>query len=304
RVRDRDGGMRPSVSSARGDTPMSPRLVCALAFVVLPACGSSGTDHSMLRLSLSAMQPLANGFHYEGWAIIMGQPLSTGKFNVDATGKLVTLAGASIASGEFDTSLDLSMASAIVVTIEPKGDTDALLSPPPSLAGTVAAGSAALSVGAAQALGSDFRAAAGQYILATPTNSVTTDEKSGVWFLDLSSGTPAAGLSLPALPLGWAYEGWAVIGGTPVSTGRFTSASGSDQAAPFSGPNPGPPFPGEDFVQAAPAGLSVAPAPDAAPAPFVLKPLVGMVPATGVDHKDYVLDNKAAGFPTGTATIP
>src|SRR5262249_33478934 len=114
-----------------------------------------------------------------------------------------------------------------------------------------------------------------------------------------------------------AYEGWAVIGGTPVSTGRFTSASGSDQAAPFSGPNPGPPFPGEDFLKAAPPGLSfptdlsgqtlvvtIEPDPDDAPAPFVLKPLVGTVPATGVDHKDYVLDNKAVGFPSGTATIP
>src|SRR5262249_35399362 len=145
----------------------------------------------------------------------------------------------------------------------------------------------------------------------------STDEKSGVWLLDLSTGSPAAGLSLPTLPAGWVYEGWAVIGGKPGSTGRFTSAAGRDQSAPDSGPTAGPPVPGEDFLQAAPSGLtfptdlsgqtiavSVEPDPDDAPTPFTLKPLLGMVPAAALDHKDYPLDNKASSFPTGTATIP
>ena len=62
-------------------------------------------------------------------------------------------------------------------------------------------------------------------------------------------------MSLPALPGGLHYEGWAVIDGVPVTTGRLTSPSGADEAAPFSGPNPGPPFPGEDFLGNAPIGL-------------------------------------------------
>lgn len=67
---------------------------------------------------------------------------------------------------------------------------------------------------------------------------------------------PTAGLTLATLPAGWKYEGWAVINGTPVSTGTFTSASAADDSAPFSGATAGPPFPGEDFLQNAPSGLT------------------------------------------------
>jgi len=89
-----------------------------------------------------------------------------------------------------------------------------------------------------------------------------------------------------------------------------------DLAAPYSGPQSAPPFPGEDFLRDAPAGLifpadirngkaviSVEPDPDDAPGPFTLKPLAEGIPATAKDHFTYDLSNKAVGFPTGTATI-
>jgi hypothetical protein len=134
--------------------------------------------------------------------------------------------------------------------------------------------------------------------------------------LDLTSGSPAVGLTLPALPAGWRYEGWAVAGGTPLTTGRFTAAMGADEAAPFSGTMDAPPFPGEDFLRNAPAGLtfptdlsggmvviSIEPDPDDTPGPFTLKPLRAAVAASAADHQTYNLENHAATFPTGTATI-
>ena len=109
------------------------------------------------------------------------------------------------------------------------------------------------------------------------------DYFNGIWFLDPAGG-PGASLTLPILPAGWAYEGWVVVGGAPVSTGTFTSVTGadSDMGGPAAGANPAPPFPGQDFVSPATdlrggvAVISVEPVPDNSPAPFTLKPLVDM----------------------------
>ncbi len=212
---------------------MAYKTLVALAAALAAACGSS--KPRTLHLSLAGVKPLANGFAYEGWAIIGGQPASTGRFNVDATGALVTTAGAPVAGGDFTTGLDLSMASAIVLTIEPAGKPPGPPSDTHFLAGPVASGAASLSVANAAALQNDFTGAKGKYVLAAPTDTGTGHQKSGVWFIDLTGGSPAAGLTLPALPAGWKYEGWAVIGGQPVTTGKFRSASGADEAAPYSG---------------------------------------------------------------------
>jgi hypothetical protein len=290
-----------------------------LAFAV--GCGDDDEStapqtRETLALSFEGLEALANDYHYEGWAIIDGSPVSTGKFNINAAGAIVDLSGATIADGEFDTGHDLSTASAIVLTIEPAGDTDAVPAETHVLAGSVANLSANLSVGDGAALGDDFSAATGDYILATPTNGADTNENSGIWFLDLSSGSPAQGLMLPALPAGWEYEGWVVIDGVPVTTGKFVDSAAEDESAPYSGPEAGPPFPGEDFLMNAPAGLtfptdiaagtaviSVEPDPDDDAAPYTLKPLVGAIPGDAVDHVTYELGNNSAGFPTGTAVI-
>ena len=101
-----------------------------------------------------------------------------------------------------------------------------------------------------------------------------------------------------------------------MTTGTFLASDAADDSAPFSGANPGPPFPGEDFLQNAPDGLtfpvdlaggtaviSIEPSPDDSPAPFTLKPLVGAIPSDATDHFIYAMDNNAAGFPSGSATI-
>ncbi len=269
-----------------------------------------------LVLEVEGLEPLANGFHYEGWAIVDGAPLSTGKFNIADDGEIIDLDGAALPNGYFLVESDISSASDIVITIEPDGDTDALPAESKILGGPVADGAAALSTGHPATLNSDFSAAAGSYILATPTNGADSDENSGIWFLDNSSGNPLPGLTLPLLPAGWKYEGWVVIDGQPVSTGTFSDPAAADESAPFSGSEAGPPFPGEDFLLNAPDGLnfpldlagmttviSVEPFPDDSEAPFLLKPLVGMIPADADDHVVYTMDNNAGTLPTASATI-
>lgn len=268
-------------------------------------------------VALTGAEPLMGGYHYEGWAVVAGTPVSTGKFNVAADGSLEDLTGAPITGGLFTTTTDIATATAVIITIEPDGDTDATPSDTKFMAGAVATMTAPLSVGSSDALGDDFTGAAGKYILATPTDDPAANENSGIWFLDNSTGTAAVGLTLATLPAGWAYEGWVVMDGTPVSTGRFTDPAAADLAAPYSETaNPGPPFPGEDFLLNAPAGLtfptdiagataviSVEPEPDDSAMPFTLKPLIHAIDAAATQGVVYDMDNDAASLPTGSATI-
>ena len=230
--------------------------VAAVAALALAACGGSKGDQETLALGLTGIRQLANGYHYEGWAIIDGSPVSTGKFNVNDDGGLVDLSGRVIANGEFVAGTDLSDAAVIAITIEPAGDTDSVPSGAKYLAGSVSDGSADVTVGHSAALGDSLTGAAGTYILATPTDDDDTNETSGIWYIDLSSGLAGPGLQLPALPPAWEYEGWVIFDGTPVSTGRFTDVAAADSGNPFSGPLPGKPFPGEDFLRNAPAELT------------------------------------------------
>ena len=290
-------------------------LAIGSAAMLIVACGGEGMR--TLDLDFTGVEPLANDYHYEGWAIIGGDARSTGKFNVDATGDFFTLGGVEIPNGEFEVDYDLDDATAIVISIEPAGDTDDIPSDTKFMAGDVVGDEADLTVAAPQALGDDFTTSTGKVILATPTNGAGTNELSGIWFLDLGTGSPEVGLTLPTLPAGWKYEGWAVTGGQPVTSGKFTAVDMADESAPYSGPQAGPPFPGEDYLENAPTGLvfptdlsgdivviSVEPDPDDDTAPFALKPLVFQLPDPAQDHVTYDMDNQAATtFPIGTATM-
>ena len=288
---------------------------------LLTACSNSSdsddSDDQSLTLKLTGVEALQNGFHFEGWVIIDGDPISTGKFNLNSEGALVTLSGSVIADGKFVVDADLESATAFIISIEPSGDEDAVPAKTHHLSGDIANKSSTLSFAHGSSLGNDFTSAAGGYILATPSDDDNTNETSGIWFLDLSGGAgPVAALTLPTLPEGWNYEGWAVSGGTPISTGTFTSASGSDDFSGFSGTNNTPPFPGEDFLLNAPTGLtfpldlsggmaviSIEPNPDDSSDPYTLKPLVGDIPASAQQRTLYSLNNNASTFSSGSITI-
>ncbi len=261
-----------------------------------------------LTLDINGLQDLGSDFQYEGWVIVSGMPVSTGTFTVDGSGQL--------SQTVFDVNHnDLVNAAAFVLTIEPVPDPNPAPSGTHIMGGNFVDYDASLSVAHPAALGNDFSSISGNYILATPTNGTMNNELSGIWFIDLTSGTPMAGLTLPTLPSGWKYEGWAVIDGMPVTTGKFTMFDTEDESAPYSGNMPGPPFPGEDFLMNAPGGLtfptdlsgmtgviSIEPDPDNSPGPFLLKPLVGSIPANAMDHTTYTMgSNVANSFPTGTA---
>lgn len=294
-------------------------VLIALCAMGLGACGDDVIEPVVetLDLAFTGLAPLAGGFHYEGWAIIDGAAVSTGKFNVDGAGALITVSGAAITGGSFDTGMDLTDATKIVLTIEPSGDTDAVPADTHILAGDVSGSSATLIAADGAALGADFTTATGKYILATPTNGDMNNENSGIWFLSLETGSPAVGLVLPTLAAGWAYEGWVVINGQPVTTGRFTEVDMADDDDPFSSTMAGPPFPGEDYLVNAPTGLtfptdlaggtaviSIEPEPDDSSMPFTFKPLMGGIDGAAVDHVTYMMPNMTtATFPTGTATI-
>ena len=285
-------------------------LFVALFAIAFTACKDDEDTPSteQLQLNLSGLEDLGSDYTYEGWIIVDGTPVTTGTFDVDANGAL------SKTSFDVDAA-DLESATTFVLTIEPSPDNDPAPSDVHILAGDFSGASADLGVGHGAALGNDFIAATGTYILATPTDGMNNNERSGLWFLDPTAG-PGPGLDLPTLPAGWKYEGWAVIDGTPVSTGTFTDPAKADDSAPFSGSLDGPPFPGEDFIINAPTGLnfptelrggtaviSIEPSPDNSPAPFLLKPLVSPIGGDAADHTPFQMSNNAtATNPTGTAT--
>jgi len=287
--------------------------MAALAVFSLTSCGEDDNMATETRqnisVNLQGLEDLGADFVYEGWLIVDGSPVSTGTFTVDASGNA--------SQSDFDVAIaDATAATKFVLSIEPTNDSDPAPSDVKILGGDFSGSSSSLTVSDGAAIGTDFTASTGSYILATPTDGgMDTDENSGVWWLDPSAG-PGPGLSVPTLPAGWVYEGWAVIDGTPVSTGTFSSVSGADNGASYSGSAGGPPFPGEDFLNNAPGGLSfpvdlagktivisVEPVPDNSPAPFALKPLVGPVPAAATDHTPYSMNNNASATnPTGTVT--
>lgn len=251
--------------------------------------------------------------HYEGWLIVDGSAITTGKFDLDSTGNIVDLDGKTIDT--FDLSLDLDKTTKFVLTLEPNGDTDDIPASVKPVAGDLntAKTSAALS----HNIGADFSSISGSYILATPTNGADTNENSGIWFLDPTGTEVVAGLDLPDLTnTDWVYEGWVVMNGTPVTTGTFDMVSQLDDSDPYSGIEAGPPFPGEDFLSNAPSGLSfptdiagttsvisVEPRVDNSAAPFQFKPLIGAIAADVADHTLYDMEDKSSTLPTGTATL-
>lgn len=268
------------------------------------------TEMKSISLNLSGLEDLGSDFVYEGWLIVNGSPVSTGTFTVDMDGML--------SKTMFELNADdVDMATKFVLSIEPANDSDPAPAATKILAGDFNGNTASIDISPV----GDFSNAMGKYILATPTNGPDTDEMSGIWFLDLASGMPMNGLSLPELPEGWKYEGWTVIDGKPVTTGKFTSVMATDEADPYSGSEKLPDvngmmgfFPGEDFLMNAPMGLnfptdiaggiaviSVEPSPDNSEAPFALKPLVHEIPSSAMDHRTYDM-NQNLNFPTGTVS--
>ncbi len=279
-------------------------LFISLLIPFLFSCNDDDVDTTSLQLQFTNLPNLGSDFVYEGWFATSSGVETAGRFSVDDNGVMTP------SNFNFPSSLANS-ATGYILTIEPAGETGDALAMPSDvhiLAGDFSGDSATLSVGDNRAIGDDFSSSMGTYILATPSTADMTDEDSGLWFLDPSG--PAPSLTLPTLPSGWRYEGWGVQGGTPFSTGTFTSVSGADNSSMFSGPDPTPPFPGEDFVMNNPAFpislkggaavISVEPFPDNSPEPFIIKPLIGQIPSDAAIKTSYDLSLNQNNMPSGT----
>lgn len=266
----------------------------------------TGDEDAVLRYDLSGLEPLGDGYVYEGWVVVGGTPVSTGRFSVGADG--VATSDAYPLSAE-----QLADAEAFVLSIEPETGDDPAPSEVKLLGGALDAdGSGTLSVDHPAALGTDLSDATASYILASPsTAAISEDYVNGIWFLDPAGG-PGASADLPPLPAGWTYEGWVVDSTGPISTGTFSvaDAADSDAAGPDAGPDGTPPFPGQDFIDPAldlvglAAVISVEPVPDDSPAPFVLKPLLdGDIEDLGEGVLQDMTNNAGATNPTGTVWV-
>jgi hypothetical protein len=291
------------------------KLILGFLFLglVVASCSSDDNGEAItmadMTLSLSGLEDLGDSSVYEGWLIVDGAPVSTGTFTVNAAGAL------SATTFQMETSI-LDAATKFVLSIEPANDTDPAPSDQKLLAGDFGGDTATVSTSVAPAIG-DFSASTGSFFLRTPTDETggvnNGNDQNGVWF-GAPGAPPTPDFTLPTLPTGWAYEGWVLTDNGPISTGTFTTFNTMDDFNDFSGASPGPPVPGEDFFNNAPAGItfpldvsnrtvviSVEPVPDNSPAPFLLKPLVG---TAGADTAPvaYPFMYNAASFPTGTVT--
>ena len=282
------------------------QLVAAYTALLSQTEGTMMEGDSMMKdgvytLTLDTnLEDLEKG-HYEGWLIVGDEKISTGKF---ADGEELSF--------KFDTPIE--DVDKVVVTIEPSGDLDDVPSGVVVLAGDVTNKTAELTFPV------DLSDAAGSVILATPTNGSNSDETSGIWFLELPG--PTVGLDLPELPNGWVYEGWAVYEGTPLTSGRFTEVDEADDFDGYSGPEAGPAFPGEDFLENAPDGvtfpidladgesavvISVEPDIDGVDptgdGPAQAKPLLVLIEEGQADHENIELDRDLGSLPSGSATL-
>lgn len=275
------------------------------------SCDKEDTDlsKSSLVLEVEGLENLGDDYVYEGWIEVDGEMVSVGTFTVDDQG------GMSKTMFEMDIE-DLEKATSFLLSIEPESGSSEEPSKTRILAGRFSESEAKLTMDHGNAIGTDLTSATGKYILATPTDgNSSSNENSGVWWIDPNNG-PGRGLNLPELPEGWKYEGWAIVDGVPLSTGKFRSVVRADESDKYSETTaPGFDFPGEDFLVNAPSevnfplnlagntvAITVEPDPDNSDRPFMIKPLTGKIPDPAENHVLYDMTNSVkSSTPSGVA---
>lgn len=233
-------------------------LCCSIIIFTLYGCkdddlstSNSPDEGSQVTINIENLPSISETAKYQAW--FYGENAAVGKIGVltpDANGKVDAV---------FDVKLsEMKRAKYILVTVEPNLHDSLILRPGPLrlIAGTIGVNSAALTAQHDLAKKLNFTEAAGKYTLYTPTSAATNDEKSGVWFVELLNNTASAGLNLPPVPAGCAYQGWVITNGQTISTGKFTVLDDSDLDDTYSDELAAPKFPGEDFIKEPPAGFT------------------------------------------------
>ena len=267
---------------------------------------------SALTLNLQGLSNLGVNEVYEGWIMVSGTPKTTGTFTVNDSGEL------SQTSFEVDRE-DLESATAFILSVEPANDADPAPSEIKILSGPFSESVAMVNTN--EMIG-DFTNSAGTFFLRSPTDEMigapnNMNDEYGIWFGDIDQGMPPVpNFTLPLLDATkWVYEGWVIANGMPISTGRFSAFNMQDDFNGYSQINGkiGPNLPGEDFFINPPMGvmfpldvrnrmvvISVEPAVNDDPKPFLLKPLAGISGTELVKNKALMINFNA--IPSGTVT--
>lgn len=267
-------------------------------------------NQSRISLSVQNLPPLEGG-HYQLWATFFqfnkpnsgdspmheGEFISLGEFKVMQDGTLRNVNGGKARFGLPQTENPQLLKDIVIAVQTEHNDRFAKTyhDEPGSILiggafqGNATTGVADMNIAYADAFRTTFASVTGKCTIVAPTSP--SDSNSGVWFVDRSGASPAAGLkNFPTLPPEWRYEGWivdrSVQAGQPplsISTGKFIRADSAD----FDGAGPnrgaGTPFnfPGQDFVQGTFRpnlmsgqfyfAVTIEPFPDNSPKPFSLQ---------------------------------
>ena len=246
-------------------------VVVVMGGLLIWACGGGDNGsgptptkpYNEVTLSFFEAAPLSQGLAYQLWARPKSGTLAAAaatsawhslvRFNLstlDTT--MVTEEGSAIPENTLaDLPVDLADFDSVFVTIEPSPDSDTLPSTSVYLRGKIVLPTLRItSLEFPMATLQNLHDSASLFTFATPTDGDTTDELSGVWFMNAGGQQGLQGAD--ALPAGWVYEGWAVHDGYTLSTGRFVDAVHADSGNPYSGFLTAPHYPGEDFLRNSP----------------------------------------------------
>ncbi|MCB0281699.1 MAG: hypothetical protein H6627_03590 [Calditrichae bacterium] len=199
------------------------------------------------------------------------------------------------------------------------------------LAGELLANEGTVGIGHAKLIDFDLTSAVANYIIDTPTDPQNRVNKAGIWFLNIDTTrvldslgnvvsidtTFSAGINLPAAPDGWSYGARISDGTQTVSLGAFTDPAKADNAAKYNGTNgTAYAFPGEDFIQSAPAGLTfpmnvtgkeltvtITPRYPKKSVPFVVEAFKGTIPTDSAVKTKLELPLMLENFPGGELKI-
>lgn len=221
--------------------------------LTLASCTDDGSGNDtpsivdgIIELDVSNLPDSGDDFDYYMWLVSGGVNIRLGSFEVENGLPSQTL----WQLGDLNI---LENASNILVSMSPEGieptspDKMVMLS---GDFGSLTENSGSLSTAPMSTEGNGFSGSTGEYLLATPTTSTMSEERSGIWFGNNSTGSVEPGLNLPTLTDGWVYQGWVNLGsGLVLRTGKFYQADSSDLEKIYGGSLDGFNVPGEDFNQ-------------------------------------------------------